>query len=190
MQKNNLRRLTVSAIFIALATVLSLVKIWTNPWGGSVTLLSMVPIVLLSVMFGVPWGLFSSFVYAIIQIGVDIAGMMSWGMDVRMWIGAIVFDYILAYTSIGLAGIFRKHGAAGVCIGTAVALLIRFISHFISGYIFFDIWMPETFSNPAVYSVVYNGTYMLPELIATVIAILILYKLNAVKRMCEMINRQ
>ena len=185
MKKANTRRITVSAILIALASVLSLIKIWQNPWGGSVTLLSMLPIVLISVIFGVKWGLFSSFVYALIQIGIDLAGMMGWGMDIRMWIGAIVFDYLLAYTVIGLSGLFRNKGIVGICIGTALALAIRFISHFISGYIFFDVWMPESFSNPALYSVVYNGTYMLPELITTVVALWILYKTNAVKRITD-----
>lgn len=188
MQKANTRKIAVSAILIALGAVLSLIKIWTNPWGGSVTLLSMVPVVLISALFGVPWGLFSSFVYALVQIGVDLGGMMGWGMDVRMWIGAIVFDYILAYTALGLAGVFRKKGAVGVCLGTVLALCVRFVSHFISGYIFFDIWMPETFSNPAVYSVVYNGTYMLPELISTAVVVFILYKANAVKRMTDIIK--
>ncbi len=188
MKKSNIRKLTVSAILIALAAVLSLIKIWQNPWGGSVTLLSMVPVVLIAVIFGTRWGLFCSFVYAIIQIGIDIAGMMGWGMDARMWIGAIVFDYLVAYTAVGLSGILRKKGAIGICLGTGLALVIRFISHFISGYIFFDIWMPETFSHPALYSVVYNGTYMLPELITTVLAILILYKTSTVKRMNNIIN--
>lgn len=189
MQKANIRKITVAAILIALGAVLSLIKIWTNPWGGSVTLLSMVPIVLISVMFGVRWGLFSSFVYSLVQIVLDLAGMMAWGMDARMWIGAIVFDYIIAYTSIGMAGLFRKKGIIGICVGTVVALCVRFVSHFISGYIFFDIWMPETFSHPAVYSVIYNGTYMLPELISTVIAIIILYKTNAINRIiCEKQN--
>ena len=188
MKKANVRKIAVSAMLIALGAVLILIKIWTNPWGGSVTLLSMVPIVLISVMYGVPWGLFSSFVYAMVQIAVDLAGMMSWGMDVRMWLGAIIFDYTLAYTAVGLAGVFRKKGAVGLCLGTVLALGTRFLSHFISGYIFFDVWMPETFTNPAVYSVVYNGTYMLPELISTLIAVYILYKTNSIKRLSSLIE--
>lgn len=186
--KTNIKKLTVSAILLALASVLSLIKLWTNPWGGSVTLLSMVPIVLISVLFGTRWGLFSAFVYSLLQIGLDIGGMMAWGMDARMWFGALVFDYLLAYTVIGAAGMFRKKGAIGICLGSAFALTLRFISHFISGYIFFDIWMPETFTNPAVYSVVYNGTYMLPELITTTVAIFILYKTSAIKRMTDIIS--
>ena len=187
MEKSNIRRLCVTAIMLALSAVLSLIKIWSNPWGGSVTLFSIVPIVLISLMFSLPWGLFASFVYALIQIGVDIAGMMAWGMDVRMWIGAIVFDYLLAYTVIGLSGAFAKKGTAGIIFGTSLAFILRFLSHFISGCIFFDIWMPEEFVNPAVYSVVYNGSYMLPELAMTLIAVILLVKTSTISRIKQLI---
>ena len=189
MKNSNVKKLTVSAVFIALATALSFIKLWTNPWGGSVTLLSMLPIVLISVIFGTPWGVFCAFVYSMVQVGVDIGGMMAWGMDARMWFGALVFDYLLAYTVIGIAGMLRKKGTWGICLGTSVALILRFLSHFISGYIFFDIWMPETFKNVAIYSVVYNGTYMLPELITTVIAVFILSRTSTLKRIGDIVNR-
>lgn len=189
MKKSSIKRLAVSAIFIALAAVLSFVKIWQNPWGGSITLLSMVPIVLISALFGVRWGVFSSFVYALVQIALDVTGMMSWGMDARMWAGGIIFDYLIAYTAIGLAGVFRNKGSFGLCAGTVFALVVRFISHAISGCIFFDVWMPETFDNVFIYTVVYNGTYMLPEIIFTAIAIFILYKTNTIKRISEIVNR-
>lgn len=187
MEKSNIRRLCVTAIMLALAAVLSLIKIWSNPWGGSVTLFSMVPIILISLMFSTSWSIFASFVYALIQIGVDIAGMMAWGMDVRMWIGAIVFDYLLAYTVIGFAGVFAKKGTAGIIFGTSLAFVLRFLSHFLSGCIFFDIWMPETFVNPAVYSVVYNATYLLPELAMTLLAVILLVKTNTVSRIKQLI---
>lgn len=187
MQKSNIRRLTVTAILLALATVLSLIKIWSNPWGGSVTLFSMVPIIIISLIFSIPWSLFASFVYALIQIGVDIAGMMGWGMDVRMWIGAIIFDYLLAYTIIGISGVFAKKGMSGIIFGTSLAFVSRFLSHFISGYIFFDIWMPEEFVNPAVYSAVYNATYILPELVLTLIAVILLVKTNTLSRLKQLI---
>ena len=187
MEKSNIRRLCVTAIMLALATVLSLIKIWSNPWGGSVTLFSLVPIVIISLMFSLPWSIFASFVYALIQIGVDIAGMMAWGMDVRMWIGAIVFDYLLAYTAIGFAGVFAKKGTAGRIFGTSLAFILRFLCHCISGCIFFDIWMPEEFVTPAVYSIVYNGTYMLPELVLTLIAVILLAKTQTINRLKQLI---
>ncbi len=178
--KPNIRKIAVSGMLIALATGLSLIKIWTMPLGGSVTLLSMVPIVLLSVKFGAPWGIFSAFVYSLVQIGVDLGGMMGWGMDARMWVGALVFDYLLAYTVIGLAGIFRGRGTVGIVLGTALSMLLRFISHFISGCIFFGIWSP--WGNIYLYSLCYNGAYMLPELIFTAVAVVLLCKSSSINR--------
>ncbi|MBE6782130.1 MAG: proton-coupled thiamine transporter YuaJ [Ruminococcaceae bacterium] len=188
MSRTYLRKLTVSAILIALATGLSFIKLWQNPWGGSVTLLSMLPIVLIPILFGTRWGLFAAFVNSLVQFGVGFIKMMSWGMDARMWIGAVVFDFVVAYTVLGLAAIFAKKGTLGLSLGIIISLTLRFISHFISGYIFFDSWMPETFTNPAVYSLVYNGTYMLPELILTLTAVLILYKTSTISRIKHMVK--
>ena len=182
MKKTNIRKLTVSAILIALGAVLSLIKPFPPmPLGGSVTLFSMVPITLIAVMFGTRWGLFSAFVYSLVQIGLDVAGMMAWGMDARMWVGAIIFDYLVAYTVIGFSGLFKKRDFPGICFGICLALSLRFISHFISGCIFFSIWSP--WDNPYIYSICYNGAYMLPELVFTLIAVTILYKTNAIKRL-------
>ena len=187
MKKVNIKKIAVSGILIALAAVLSLIKIFPLPLGGSVTLLSMLPIVLISIAFGSSWGLFSAFVYALVQVGLDLAGMMGWGMDARMWLGALVFDYLLAYTAIGLAGLFRKKGFVGVCLGTVLALSVRFLSHIISGCIFFAIWSP--WDNPYIYSICYNGAYMLPELATTLIAVIILYKTGAIKRLLKEIEK-
>ena len=109
MQKSsNIKRLCVSAIMIALATVFSLIKVYTLPLGGSITLLSMLPIVFLSVSYGIGWGFFSAFVYTLIQMFLDLAAVASWGLTPAIFIGCIAFDYILAYTALGIAGIFRK----------------------------------------------------------------------------------
>ncbi len=179
--KTNLQRLTVTAVLLALATVLSLIKIWTLPLGGSVTLLSMLPVFLLAMVYGVKWGLISSFLYAIIQIGVDLAGMMGWGMTATLWVGCIIFDYLLPYGLLGLAGIWRKKGLAGACVGIFLVLVLRFVSHFISGTIFFDIWCPDGW-NVVWYSICYNGSYVLPELILTLAGAIALFKTNTIGR--------
>ena len=181
--KKNTKKTAVSGVLIALAAVLSLIKIIPMPLGGSVTLLSMVPVTLIAVMFGTGWGVFSAFVYSLVQIALDFSGMMGWGMDARMWIGAIVFDYLVAYTAIGLAGVFRKKGFGGICCGIVLALGLRFLSHLISGCIFFAIWSP--WDNPYIYSICYNGAYMLPELVSTLIAVIILYKTQSIKRLIK-----
>ena len=180
-QTLNLRRFVTSAIMIGLAAVLSMIKVWEMPLGGSVTLLSMLPITLLSIKYGVKWGLFSAFIYSLVQIAIDFPKLMSWGMTLKIWIGCIVFDYLVAYTILGLAGIFRNRGKYGIYTGITLVLILRYFSHFISGTIFFDIWCPEGW-NVVLYSICYNGAYMLPEIIFTLIAAFILIKLPQTKK--------
>ena len=162
-------KLVTSAVFIALATVLSMIKVYQLPLGGSITLLSMLPICLLSLKYGIKWGFVCSFLYGALQLGIDLGKVMSWGLDVRMWIGCIVFDYLFAYGILGLSGIFRNKKMPIMLTGVGFSVFLRFVSHFISGSIFFDVWMPEEFDNPYFYSLVYNGSYMLPEMIFTLI---------------------
>ncbi|MEG1426699.1 MAG: energy-coupled thiamine transporter ThiT [Oscillospiraceae bacterium] len=180
--KKNTQRMVTTAIMIALAGVLSMIKIWQMPLGGSVTLLSMLPIALLSIQYGVKWGLASAFLYSLLQMSLDLGGLMSWGLTPLIFVGAILFDYVLAYTAIGLAGIFRKKGISGICLGIGIGLTIRFFSHFISGSIVFSAFCPEGW-NVFLYSLAYNGTYMLPEMIFTVIGGALLFKLPQINKL-------
>lgn len=181
MKNTKTQRLVLSAIMIALAAGLSLIKVFQMPLGGSVTLLSMLPIALLSIRYGVKHGLFCSFVYFLVQLSLDFAGMMGWGMTFSMWIGSIVFDYLLAFGALGLSGLFRRHGAKGICAGIALAMGLRWVCHVISGSIFFVQWCPEGW-NPVLYSICYNGLFMSIELVFTVIAAFILVRLPHVGR--------
>ncbi|MBE6789526.1 MAG: proton-coupled thiamine transporter YuaJ [Ruminococcaceae bacterium] len=184
MQRNsNIKRLCVSAIMIALATVLSLIKVYTLPLGGSITLLSMVPIAFLSVSYGMGWGFFSAFIYSLIQMLLDIAAVASWGLTPAVFIGCIAFDYILAYTALGISGVFRKKGAKGVVLGVCIALFLRFFSHFLSGVILFRSY--EMFNSPFLWSLAYNGSYMLPEMIFTAIGTFVLFKNKNIKGLID-----
>lgn len=181
MQKtSNIKRLCVSAIMIALATVLSLIKIYTLPLGGSITLLSMLPIVFISVSYGVGWGFFSAFVYSLIQMFLDLAAVASWGLTPAIFVGCIAFDYVLAFTALGIAGIFRNKGVWGAVLGSSLALFLRFFSHFLSGVILFRSY--EVFNSPFLWSVAYNGSFMLPEMIFTAVGVFFLFKNKNIKR--------
>lgn len=184
-KRTNVQKLATSAILIALAFVLSFVKVYKLPLGGSITLLSMLPICLISLKYGIKWGFLCSGLYSLVQLASDLGEVMSWGMDIRMWIGCIVFDYLFAYGILGIAGIFRAKKVPFMIVGTGIAVALRFISHYISGAIFFDIWMPEEFSNPYFYSLVYNGSYMLPELIFTVIGASIILGVPVMRRLIK-----
>ena len=185
-------KITVSAVFIALATVLSLIKVVKMPLGGSVTLLSMLPVVMISAMFGLKWGFGAAFVYSLGQLAIGLPEVLSWGLTPAMLVGTIVFDYIAAYTVLGIAGIFAKKGYAGICCGTALAVFLRFVSHFISGYVIFkyleqfEIFGGVFTNRPILYSIAYNGFYMLPELILTTVGVALLFRSAAIKKLAGM----
>ena len=172
-KRTNLHVLVESAIIIARATVLSLVKLWEMPLGGSITLLSMLPIMLIALRHGTKPGLAAAFVYSLTQLFLGLPSLMSWGMTAAQWVGSLLFDYLIAFTVLGFAGVCKKHGFPGVIAGVALACALRFVSHFISGSIFFAVWCPDGW-NVIWYSICYNGVYMLPNmLIAMVIAALL-----------------
>ncbi len=184
-KNTNVEKLVTSAVFIALATVLSMIKVYKLPQGGSITLLSMLPICLISLKYGIKWGFVCSFLYGAVQLCMALGEVMSWGLDVRMWVGCIVFDYLLAFGILGLSGIFRNRSTPLMLIGVGLSVILRFVSHFISGSIFFDIWMPDTFDNAWLYSLVYNGSYMLPEMIFTVIGAGIIFGVPVIRKLIK-----
>ena len=179
-----LKKLTLTAIMIALSAVLSMVKVYQLPLGGSITLLSMLPVATIAICYGTKTGLVASLLYACVQIGLDLVALMGYGMTPLTWVGCLLFDYIIAYGAIGLAGVWRKKGTVGMCLGVSLACVVRFISHFISGAIVFSVWCPEGW-NVYWYSVVYNGSYMLPELILTTVGALLLFRVPQVQKLME-----
>ena len=206
---NKTKRLTESAMLLAIAIVLELVAkmfIPEMPFGGQVTLVSMLPVVLISYRHGMKWGFVASFTYALLEMAlgaktVSAAFLPGYFGDGTMIVNALLMcllDYVLAYTVLGLGGIFRdkieKKGAALAC-GSLVALGARYLCHILSGYILFSGYAEWYFTqegfpawgaklvealNPTVlgivYSVVYNGMFMIPEIVCTVIVALVLAK--------------
>lgn len=193
MKKNNTYKLAVCALMVALGAVLSLVKIWKMPFGGSVTLLSMLPVAMASIAFGLKWGLGAAFVESVIQLafGIVMDGIFAWGLTPMSLIGVIVLDYLLAYTVIGFAGVFRSKGYLGICIGTGLSVVLRFVSHLISGAVIFAnfeqfvAFGTEWVGRPWFYSICYNGAYMLPEMILTVVGAAILFRLPQLQKILQ-----
>ncbi|WP_067840992.1 energy-coupled thiamine transporter ThiT [Amphibacillus sediminis] len=167
------------AIFTALALVLDVIpflsfKVWAQ--GGSVSF-AMIPIFIVAFRWGVKGGLLSGFLYGILQIAIGEAWIMHPAQ------GAL--DYPVAFTVLGLAGLFApavqaaiKRGNTGrfigfVAIGVLIGIILRFVAHYLAGVIFFEslidgmnIWM---------YSLVYNGSYLLPSFIINVVAVSLLF---------------
>lgn len=181
MKNQNVRQLTSGAILIALATVLSVIPFIQMPLGGKLTPFSMVPIILFSLMYGAGKGLAVSFVYSLIQLALSIAGVLTWGLTPASLVGTIVLDYILAYSVLGVAGLFRRKGMIGIIGGVILACALRFACHFLSGAIIFDIWCE--WNNAWIYSLCYNGLYMLPETVLTVVGAVLLFRVPQIKKL-------
>ena len=176
------RQLTESAVFIALGTILSILKI-DLPFGGGVTVACMLPLVLISHRWGWKWGLFTAFVFSVIQmfLGLDNVG---YATSFIMAVGIIFLDYIIAYTVIGFSGCFDKpfgKTRTSMAVGIAVTFVLRFCCHLLTGVWIWGEWMPESFMNmtmtsPWLYSFLYNGWYMLAELVVTEVIAMLIYK--------------
>ncbi|MBP5280973.1 MAG: energy-coupled thiamine transporter ThiT [Lachnospiraceae bacterium] len=184
----NTKVLVEGALMLALATVLSFIRIIHLPWGGSITLLSMLPIAIFSIRRGVGMGMVVSFLFSMIQFFQGILdGLFGWGLTPGMLIACILLDYILAFSVLGIAGIFRKKGRAGWLTGIGLAVFLRFVVHFLSGVIIWKsvgaLWGDFTTENYYIYSFLYNGAYMLPELVFTVAGAWALLSVPQTKRL-------
>jgi len=175
---NTTKKLTTSALLVALATVLMWVsKLIPAPWlqGGSVTIASMVPIILVGIMFGTKWGLLSSLTYALLQM---MFGFYPPPTQTFLSFVLVIFlDYIVAFGGLGLSGIIynlfgRKPLSAGIAAFTVT--LLRYVCHILSGILIWGVYAGEG-QSVFSYSLIYNGTYMIPEIIiSTVVTTLIL----------------
>ena len=148
---SNNRILAEISVTVALSLVLNYIKIFQLPQGGSITLGSMVPVLLISYRRGLRIGVFTGLVFGIAQMFLDGWVYNPFGM---------FLDYPLAFGALGLAALFKRIPIGGVII----ALTARFLSHFVSGALFFWMYAPEGMS-PMVYSAIYNGSYILPEMV-------------------------
>ena len=169
--KKSLNKFALSALFTALTYVLSMVKILHLPFGGSITLFSMLCISLPSYFFGVQYGLIASFSYSLLKLAINPYIVH----PVQM-----LLDYTFAYTCFGLVGLFRNK-RNGLAIGFIFACIIRFICSSLSGYVFFSEYTPEGWV-PIVYTVVYNASYIFTECILSIVLINIKYVKNMIEK--------
>ena len=160
----NLRALVESSLLVAIGFVLSYVTPFRLPWGGSVTPLSMLPILMIGIRHGLKWGLAGGFIYAGLQMLQQFYPPPT-GTP-QGYIAVVMLDYVIAFSVLGLSGLFRGM-RYGLLIAAPICLTLRFICHFVSGMIVWGIYadnMPVW-----LYSLTYNGSYMVPEIILTTI---------------------
>ena len=174
--KPTTRKLTHSALMLALALLLSMIKFYHFPNGGSITAASMAPIIIISLMYDTRWALFTSFAYSLLQMleGFYPPPVQSFGMFVAL----ILLDYVVAFGVLGLAGPvarrFQKE-PLGAAVGSIVVVFCRFFCSFLSGIIVWGSYAPE--GTPVwIYSLTVNGPIMIGEMITTSVVVALLVK--------------
>lgn len=166
-----LRALCEGAVFVALAQVLGYIKLFELPQGGSVGI-GMLPIFIFCARWGFGPGMIASFAYSLLQLLLD--GAYAWGWE------SILGDYIVAFTVLGVAGLFHKN-RYGFFIGSAVGSLARFLVHYVVGAVVWGEYMPDTFfgmtmTTPWFYSLLYNGSYMVLDMVMCLLIGWLLWK--------------
>lgn len=205
------KKLVLTAMLLAAATMLSFFKLFELPFGGTVTPGSMMPIVLIAYLYGTRWGITSSLIYGVLQLlcGMGTVSAFFLPGESRMLplyaVSICILDYILAYGVLGFAGVFKgkkSDDSISLTMGIILAVALRYIVHTVSGALFFGAWAEWFFADSTglsqigilqgfctwvtnhvsgvglsiLYSVIYNGSYMIPELIITALVTPFVYR--------------
>ena len=178
------RSIAYAGLLLALAFGLSYIRLFKGPYGGSITVAALLPIALYSYMFGCKKGTIVGVTFGVLQFIQD---------PYFYHILQFFLDYILAFGFVGLCGgIFKmiiKNPSLSLIAGLGLGITMRFISHFISGAVFFGAWMPETFTSIWTYSFVYNISYVLPDgVISMVIGFILLRSKLFINQMNKIVN--
>lgn len=155
------RQIAFSSVAIAVAMVCSMLKLADLPYGGSITLFSMLFIVLVGYWYGPYAGIMTGIAYGLLQFVVE---------PIFYTIPQLLCDYPLAFGALGLSGLLYKNKKWGLFAGYILGVTGRYVFAVISGVVFFGSFAPENM-NPLVYSLTYNATYIVPEAVATLILI-------------------
>jgi len=139
------------ALAVAMSVILQFFKLFELPFGGSATLASMLPIILISFIYGPIIGIFTGFVYGILNFVI--------GPSYIVHPIQVLFDYTLPFMAMGLAGFFKNNKFVAI----GIAFFVKFIFHYIAGIIFWGSYAAEWNMTPAIYSLVYNGSYVLAD---------------------------
>ncbi len=171
------KQLVFCAMAMALAFVTSYMKIFRMPWGGSITLCSMLFIVLIANWYGVKAGISVGLAYSILQF-IQEPYVLSFFQ--------VCCDYFLAFAALGAAGFFAK-SSHGLVKGYIAAVIARGAFHALGGYLYWMDYMPDNFpqSLKSIYPIAYNYSYLLAEALITVIVI----SIPAVARALEQVKK-
>lgn len=188
----NLTTLCECAIMIALAFALSCAKLFEMPMGGSVTVASMLPIMLISVKYGVKTGLATSFLYSLTQLvqAIASANVFPYCETPATLVLCVLFDYIVPFTLLGFAGVFLKFKLSekseiNVYYGICAVVVLRFICHFITGVAIWGQWAPEGMGK-YLYSFLYNGSFLSLDFAICIICALLMFRKAELRRLVNL----
>lgn len=182
VKRNNTVILVECALLMALSIVLSMIKVWEMPQGGAVTSAGMVPVAMIALRHGTKWGLGAGFAYSLVQMLIGFVPPPA--NDFFSFLLVILLDYVLAFTCLGLSycigSPFKKHRSLSVGVGVFGVCMLRYLCSFLSGILIWGAYAPENM--PVwLYSLTYNGSYMIPEaILSTVVAIILVKTLDVV----------
>jgi thiamine transporter len=170
-QKFTARMLSTGALCVALAFILSCITVYRLPQGGSITPVSMLPIFVFAYLYGAGPGIAAGSVYGVLQLiqGAYVVHPVQF-----------LLDYIFPFAVLGIAGLFNKEKQFPL--GVVLGCFLRFCIHVLSGVVFFSLYTPPGQSVLA-YSLLYNGSYMLPETILCLVVALILVYSHTLSRL-------
>lgn len=179
MDSKTIQRLVECALLIAVGTVLSLFE-FKGVWalGGGITFCSMLPLVMIAQRHGTRWGVGCALVFSLIQLVLGLSNVQ-YAPDALTAIGIIMLDYVVAFSVIGFSACFNrffKDRRVAIVVGIVVTFFGRFICHFLSGVLIWEVLWPNSEGwGPVVWSLAYNGSYMLPEMLITAIVAVVSY---------------
>ncbi len=201
------KTMVTAAMLVAVGSILSVFPKFNGIWpnGGSITFCSMLPIVMVSYLYGLKWGFMASGAFSIIQMMGDLRGIA--GMDATTTFLVLLIDYVIAFSVLALGGIFRgKMGdpAKELSIGCVFAIFLRLAAHFVSGYLLYSDYAEWFFTQEGftlgnsifatlgngtplflLYSFMYNASYLIPEMIITGTVAYIIGKQDFFRKLTE-----
>lgn len=171
------KKLTLSALMVALSVVLVLIsKVIPAPWmqGGSITFASMVPVIVASIMLDTKWGIACGIVFSLIQMMTGFNPPPT--QTFLYFVLVVLLDYVAAFGVLGLAGVFyrlMKKKAWAIPVSGIIVTSLRYVCHIVSGVLIWGVYAEEG-QSVLGYSLIYNGSYMIPEIVITGVVLAIL----------------
>ena len=189
---SNLTTLTECAVMLALSFALSYAKIFEMPMGGSVTIASMLPIMLISIKYGPLTGLSTAFAYSLTQLlqAFASANVFPYCESMGSLVICILFDYLLPFTLLGLAGLpkalkLTKNAEINAYIGIISVVFLRFLCHFTTGVVIWGQWAPDGMGK-YLYSFLYNGGFLSADFAICIICAVLMFRKPELKKLVNM----